>query len=130
MATLHVAHFLEMARPPNFSSCKMCQHFMPRTPMNQYFLHEKSGGRVISNKTNIPWSPSSPDANPLDFLFWGHSMNHVYRMKPATMEDLKRVVEEFAESMDSNLIKKVCASTRSRFEKMRDVQGGHSEHLK
>lgn len=99
------------------------------TKMNLDFLQEKFQGRVISNKTDIPWPPNSPDLNPLDFFFWGHSMNHVFRIKPSTIEQLKLIVSDFAHGMDPDLIIKVCASTRSRFEKMREADGGHFEHL-
>ena len=67
---------------------------------NLKFLDEKFGGCVISNKTDTPWPPNSPDLYPLDFFFGGYAMNHVYRIKP---------------SMDSYLIKTVCGSARKRF---------------
>ena len=44
---------------------------------NLKFLDEKFGGCVISNKTDTPWPPNSPDLYPLDFFFWGYAMNHV-----------------------------------------------------
>ena len=84
---------------------------------------------VISNLTEIPWPSNSPDLNPLDFFFWGHSMNHVFQAKPSTMDDLKKVVDEFGESMDPNLVRKVCSSARGRFKKMKQVKGGHFVHL-
>lgn len=99
------------------------------TPMNLAFLKSKFGGRVISNKTDIPWPPNSPNLNPLDFFFWSHSMNHVFRTKPATIDDLKIIVNDFAENMDPDLIRKVCSSARLRFEKLRHERGGHFEHL-
>ena len=56
-------------------------------------------------------------------------MNHVFRVKPNSMEDLKSVVNDFAHAMDPDLVKKVCRSARSRFEKMRTQLGGHFEQL-
>ena len=56
-------------------------------------------------------------------------MNHVFRVKPNSMEDLKSVVNDFAHAMDPDLVKKVCRSARSRFEKMRTQRGGHFEQL-
>ena len=99
------------------------------TRMNLEFLHSKFQGRVISNKSDIIWPPNSPDCNPLDFFFWGHTMNHVFRINPSTIEDLKNIVNDFAQAMDTDLILKVCASTRTRFEKMHKAKGGHFEHL-
>jgi len=34
-------------------------------------LQQVFGDRVISRRTNNPWSPHSPDLNPLDFFHWG-----------------------------------------------------------
>ena len=99
------------------------------TKLNLDFLQKKFNGRLISNKTETPWPPNSPDLNPLDFFFWGYTMNHVFRVKPNSMEDLKSVVNDFAHAMDPDLVKKVCRSARSRFEKMRTQRGGHFEQL-
>ena len=41
------------------------------TQINLQFLQNKFHGRVISNLTDIPWPPNSPDLNPLDFFFLG-----------------------------------------------------------
>ena len=79
-------------------------------------------------KSKTPWPPNSPGLNPLDF-FWGYTMNHVFRVKPNSMEDLKSVVNDFAHAMDPDLVKKVCRSARSRFEKMRTQLGGHFQQL-
>ena len=57
------------------------------TQLNLEFLRSKFVDHVISNKTDLPWPPNSPDLNPLDFLFWGHSMSHVYRTKLSTIEN-------------------------------------------
>ena len=39
------------------------------TQLNLEFLRSKFVNRVISNKTDLPWPPNSPDLNLLDFLF-------------------------------------------------------------
>ena len=57
-------------------------------------------------------------------------MNHVFRVRPSTIDDLKGVVEDFAKAMDPELIRKVCGSARTRFEMLRKSGGGHFEHLK
>ena len=99
------------------------------TQLNLKFLRSKFVDRVISNKTDLPWPPNSPDLNPLDFLFWEHSMNHVYRTKPSTIENLKSIVNDFAESMDPDLDQTACECAKLRFEKMCQERGGHFEHL-
>ena len=94
------------------------------TSMNLESIQCKFQGWVISNKINIIGPPNSPDSNPLDF-FWAHTMNHVFRIKPSTIEDLKNIVNDFAHAMYKDLVLKVSASTLSRFEKMHQEKGGH-----
>ena len=84
------------------------------TNANLEFLLSKFQGRVISNKTNIIWPPKSPDRNPLDFFLWGHSMSHIYRCQPRTLTDLKGMVGDFCQELDSDLVKKVCRSVFTR----------------
>ena len=42
-------------------------------------------------------------------------MNHVYRTQPATIDDLKSIVNDFARNMDSEMVSKACKSARARF---------------
>ena len=84
-------------------------------------------GKICENHS-VQWAPDiQQDRNPLApklswskptrFFFWGYTMNHVFRVEPNSIEDLKSVVNDFAHAMDPDLIKKVCSSARSRFEK-------------
>ena len=58
-----------------------------------------------------------------------HPIDHVFRTKLATIDDLKCIVNDFAENMDPDLIRKVNSSARLRFEKLRHELGGHFELL-
>ena len=98
------------------------------TNFNMEWLMEKFQGRIISNKAEVRWPPSSPDCNPLDYFFWGHAMNHIFRCQPKTMTELKNLVSDFSESMDQDLIRRVCGSARERFQMLEKVQGGHFEN--
>ena len=100
------------------------------TNFNMEYLREKFQDRIISNKAEVRWPPCSPDCNPLDYFFWGHAMNHIYRCKPKDMEELKVMVEDFSQSMDEEMIRKVCGSARERFQMLEKVQGGHFENQK
>ena len=53
-------------------------------------------------------------------------MQHVYRIKPTSIADLKAVVEDFVESIDP--ARKACASARKRFEMMMLENCGSFEH--
>ena len=74
------------------------------TPEVLAFLASKFGARVISRNTEHSWPPYSPDLSPLDFSFWGQAMAHVVRCQPATIPELKQVVEDFASNFDPYLI--------------------------
>lgn len=100
------------------------------TKNNLSFLLDKFGGRVISNKTDVTWPPNSPDLNTLDFFFWGYVQQEVYRVKPATINDLKIVLEDFIAGIDEDMIKKSCASARKRFEMIIKEGGRRFEHKK
>ena len=93
--------------------------------MNLEFLRGHFKGRPISNKAEIKCPPKSPDCNPLDFFFWGQAMSHVYRGQPRTIDDLKEVVGDFSVNMDRELDRKVCASTRDRFQMVKLVGGSY-----
>ena len=57
------------------------------------------------------------------------TMNQLYFMQDSTIYELQQVVNEFChvnECKDDK--KKVCASARKRFVKMRETRGGHFEH--
>ena len=59
-------------------------------------------------------------------------MNHVFRIKPSTIKELKPIevtIEDFSANIDPDLVSKACASAKLRFEKMRREKGGHSEYL-
>ena len=82
------------------------------TQLNLGFLMSKLGDRVISNKTELPWQPNSPDLNPLDFFLRDHSMNQVYKTK---VNDLKSILNNFARNNGSEMIYKLYKFARARF---------------
>ena len=93
------------------------------------FLASKFGDRVISRKTQHFWPPYSPDLNPLDFSFWSQAMAHVLRCKPATIEDLKSAVDDFALNFDPQKALKMARHVRYRAQLCRSKAGGHFEDL-
>ena len=105
-----------------------CAFVCHTTENNLSFLKQKFSGRLISNKSEVPWPPSSPECNPLDFFLSGYVLQHIYRIKPTLIADLKAAVEDFVESIDPAIIRKSCASARKRFEMMMLENGGRFEH--
>ena len=93
------------------------------------FLASKFGDMVISRKTDHIWPPYSPDLNPLDFSFWSRAMAHVIRCQPATLDDLKNVVNDFALNFNPEKARSMARHARYRCELCRAQQGGHFEDL-
>ena len=93
------------------------------------FLSEKFSGRVISNKTDFPWPPSSPDLNPLDFWFWGMAEKKVLEKKPKTVEELKMVVETFTREVSSDTLLRVSDNFMKRAAFCVQEKEGHFEHI-
>ena len=69
------------------------------------------------------------DLSPLDFSFWGQALAHVIRCQPNTIEELKSIVEDFANSISKDKLIKMARHTRKRAELCIEANGGHFEHL-
>ena len=93
------------------------------------WLADKFGDNVISRLTTHPWPAKSPDCNPLDFFLWGAIEAQVFKRSPKSIEELKRVVEDIAFSLDANMIQRACKNVFKRAQLIIDVKGGHFEHL-
>ena len=57
-------------------------------------------------------------------------MQHVYKIRSTSIPNKKAVVEDFVECVDPAIIRKACASARTRFEMMIKENGGRFEHKK
>ena len=57
-------------------------------------------------------------------------MQHIHRIKPKSIEDLKHIVEDFIECIDPEMIRRACESTRQRLLMMSIENGGRFEHKK
>ena len=75
------------------------------------------------------WSANSPDLNPLDFCFWGMAMAEVWKKKPKTIPELKKVVEDFFNNLGPDFIKNCVLNIKKRAQLCVQEQGGHFEHL-
>ena len=71
------------------------------------FLREKFHGRILSNLTDRIWPPYSPDLNPLDYFFWGYANKKVFEKQPKSINELRQVIEDTANNMDSKMLHKV-----------------------
>ena len=57
-------------------------------------------------------------------------MQHVYRTKPSTINELKEIIEDFIKSIDPDIIRKACVSARKRFQVLTVEKGGRFEQKK
>ena len=94
--------------------------------MVQDWLQEKFGDRVISGKTNRPWPAHSPAPN--NFWLWGVCLQEIRRLKPRTLEELKRVVTEFCANLDPEEVLAATANIRRRAQVCLEMGGRHFEH--
>ena len=87
------------------------------------------GNRIISRTAEVEWPSRSPDLNPLDYSFWGQAMKAVWDAKPATIDELVTVVEDFFENIPEDSVRKTVANIIKRAELCVSQSGGHFEHL-
>ena len=83
----------------------------------------------MSNKTDFPWPPKSPDLNPLDFYFWGVAEKEVFDKKPKSLEELKLIVENFAKGISRDTLLRVADNFCTRAKLCIQEEGGHFEYL-
>ena len=93
------------------------------------FLRSKFGNRIISRKSDNIWPPYSPDLTCLDFSLWSNISSKVYKTQPATIEQLKKTVEEVVGNLTAESLRKAVRHTRRRAELCVAQKGGHFEHL-
>ena len=97
------------------------------------YLTKIFGNRIISRLAKIdgipPWPAHSPDLNPLDFTFWGQAMQKVWKAKPSTIKQLKKVVADYFAGLDSDFINKCVRNMKKRAHLCIQENGGHFEHL-
>ena len=60
--------------------------------------------KSLAPGSSAGWPAKSPDLSPLDFWFWGVAMEEG-AVQPNTLEELKKVVEDFADAMNSDTTK-------------------------
>ncbi|QQP49601.1 Uncharacterized protein FKW44_010327 [Caligus rogercresseyi] len=82
-------------------------------------------GTRESRKSPDLWPPSSPDCNPLDYLFWGMAENKTNKHAHNTLDSLRAaIVEEFA-NMKKDVVAKACSRFRHRLEMVVAADGGY-----
>lgn len=91
-------------------------------------LEEMFGGRIISKRSDFPWSPRSPDLSPLDFFIWGYCKENVYSNAPQSVPELQRSIEDFIHNIPSATCERVIANFKRRINECINRRGDHIEH--
>ena len=70
--------------------------------------------KVIFNFGPFEWPARSPDLSPMDFFLWGVLEDMVYKEKPRTIPEIRRVIADKIATIDVELCQKVCRSVAAR----------------
>ena len=92
------------------------------------WLEQKFDKRIISRFTDIPWPSKSPDFSPLDYWFWSVCLQELRRHPPSTLEELVDTINEFAESLEDEEIRKAVKDIKPRAAACKNVSGGAFEY--
>ena len=68
----------------------------------------------IDRRGPFEWPARSPDLSPMDFFLWGVLKDMVYKEKPRTIPDIRRVIADKIATIDMELCQKVCHSVAAR----------------
>ena len=98
------------------------------TIMVREWLREKFRERIISRFADKPWPSRSPDFSPLDYWFWSVCLAELRRNPPSTLEELVNTVEDFANSLDEDEVRKAVKDIKPRAAVCKSVNGGAFEY--
>jgi len=75
------------------------------------YVHRKFPGRLISNKSDIPWPPYSPDLTPPDFFLWGYIKEEVFKQ---TVIELKTEIRRAITAINVDTLRRVIVNCAMR----------------
>ena len=85
--------------------------------------------RVISRRTDRPWSPNSPDLSPLDFHLWGFLKDELRGNTFGSTVELKAAISEATQRIPIEQCQRVMANFVLRLKKCIEKKGFHLEHI-
>ena len=93
------------------------------------WVKTKFENRLIASKSEIEWSPHSPDLSPLDYWFWGYAIDNVYANRPATLEALNASVSAFTRRITIQQVSNAVDNIHRIILTCLGQRGGHLEHI-
>jgi len=94
------------------------------------FLNQNFNAKWMGTNGPIRWPPRSPDLTPLDFFFWGHIKDKIYKNKSNTVEELREKFEECIYAIPNLSIFNATRAVVKRCEMCLDNHGRQFEHLR
>lgn len=97
------------------------------------FLNQNFPNRWIGRGSEFAWPPRSPDLNPMDFYFWGHLKDLVYKQESATREDLLQKIRDGVNTIRNkdDILFRVRGYLNKAIQKCIEQNGGHfAQYLK
>ena len=93
------------------------------------FIKENFPAGFLSNRTDTPWPPNSPDLTPLDFWLWAYLKNMVY-LPPRcqTIDELKEKIMKIYSSIPRSMFRHAIENVRNRAVLCIEQNGQHFEN--
>ena len=97
----------------------------------RWLLNNRFHDRWIGRGGPIPWSPRSPDLNPLDFYLWGHLKALVYQTPIQDVQSLGAHIMAGCETIRNTpgIFQRIRDSIRWQVDACINADGEHFEHL-
>ena len=75
----------------------------------------------------VPWPPSSPDLNPLDYFIWSYVENITNMTSHNTKASLIAAIHQVFAELPPGLVEKACSQFRIRMKVVMEAEGGYIE---
>jgi transposase len=93
------------------------------------YLDRTFPNKWIGRRGSIEWPPRSPDLSPLDYFFWGHLKNVIYKTKPESLADLRNRIHQEAARITADMIQNSIQKFYFQLAHCQAAQGKQFEHL-
>ena len=85
--------------------------------------------RIISQNSDFPWPPRSPDWSMPDFFLWGNLEEKVYVNKPPTIQQLKANIQTETHSLQPQMLRTITENAVKRARVCEAEYGGNLRNI-
>ena len=94
------------------------------------YLRGIFGARWMGRYGPIRWPARSPDLNPLDFFYWPHLKNMLYKLpRMQSIPELQERITEISNEITPDMIRHAMLGFEDRLAYCQEANGGHFEKL-